>query len=831
MVHYSYGHILIIVRKILTYKLLIIGFLITTNAVFGQEALKIMPLGNSITFDSNVSDITNPRLAGDRIAYRYKLYQLLTNEGYTFDFVGNRNGGFFHFPDGNNAGFPGIETSGLLELIRTGYNNVDDRYEITPYPANYLEKYKPDIILLHIGTNGLENSTDAENFKNDVDQILDEIDLIEATHNMQIPVFLAKIINRTPYHSPTSTYNYKLGQLASSRSNDIIDVVDMENGAGIVYSIEPNGDMADTWHPNNGGYEKMAQEWFDAMEDYNFRAPVVSQIPNQHINEQETFDTIYLDDYVFDPQERDDEMTWQIVNSTFVNLNHQILPDRKLVITINDPQWNGTESLTIRAIDPSKGGQQYHSNQVEVSFTVDFVNDVPLITGQFPVTISEDSNYTITFDDLKVEDADNVYPDDFSLDIETGDHYTLIDNTIIPDENFFGNITVPVRIYDGLAFSNYFDFNVTVEAVNDVPLITGQSHVATYEDEAFVVPFDALNVADIDNTYPEDFAIFIEDGENYMLKGDTIVPDENYFGDLYIPVTVFDGIDYSDNYTLSASVLSVNDRPLLHWPQSIFNEDTAINVYLSTSDADGDEDISVSFIERPSWLFYARADMRLYGTPKYEDVGKHEATFRLSDGKTSYDTSFTIEVIHINDPPIIVNTVDSLKTNMNEELTITLSDLIVEDNDNIYPDDFELLLLIGENYQISDIDNKTIRPDLNFTGFLKVKTMVNDGMDNSNVKEIDVKVLLKSDVKEISNSLEVRVFPNPVKDHFVIQSQQPIENIELYSLLGDKKYHFGTQNKKRTHQINVTSYPSGVYILKIYFTTKDTFTTKIIINE
>ena len=816
-------------RRLPTHRVLILCFLILSNISFAQEALKIMPLGNSITFDSNVSDLTTPRLAGERIAYRYKLYQLLIQEGYTFDFVGNRNAGFFHFPDGDNAGFPGIETSGLLELIRTGYNDVEKKYEISP--GNYLAKYKPDIILLHIGTNGLQDNTDAENFKNDVNEILNEVDAIESTYSMEIPVFLAKIINRSTYHSPTHTYNDKLGLLAANRSGDILKVVDMENGAGIDYDLEPNGDMADTWHPGNSGYEKMAQEWFEAMEQYNFRAPVVSQVPSQQINEQQIFDTIFLDDYVFDPQERDDEISWHIVSSTFTSLSYQIITGRKLIVTIDNPQWNGTEALTLQASDPMKGGQKYYSDEVEISFTVNFINDTAIITEQVPVSIPEDASYTLSFDDLLVQDADNVYPDDFTLHIESGENYTLLGNTVTPDENFHGDITIPVRVHDGTVYSDYFSFIISVDPVNDVPVITGQNVISTYEDSEFAIGFEHLKVYDVDNLYPEDFSLILDTGANYTLNQNTVVPDENFFGTLEIPVTVSDGQDNSNTFMLSASVLSVNDEPVLNLPQTSFDEDTAINMYLTTWDADGDEDISVSLVERPSWLFYVRSEMRLYGTPRYEDVGEHEATFKLSDGKTSYDTSFILEVIHVNDPPVIEKPLDSLKTNMNEELTISLSDLIVKDSDNVYPDDFNLVLLTGNHYQISDTDGTTIKPDLNFTGYLKVKTMVNDGIDNSDVKEIDVKVLLTNDINELENKARVNVYPNPVSDYINIESRQPFESIELFSLLGGLEYRFADHNKTLTHQINATNYRAGVYILKVHFTNKESFVKKILIKK
>jgi len=47
-------------------------------------ANKIMPLGDSITWDDRIEAGGDNRDDGDRIAYRFRLWQLLTYEGYVF---------------------------------------------------------------------------------------------------------------------------------------------------------------------------------------------------------------------------------------------------------------------------------------------------------------------------------------------------------------------------------------------------------------------------------------------------------------------------------------------------------------------------------------------------------------------------------------------------------------------------------------------------------------------------------------------------------------------------------------------------------------------------
>jgi hypothetical protein len=113
------------------------------------------------------------------------------------------------------------------------------------------------------------------------------------------------------------------------------------------------------------------------------------------------------------------------------------------------------------------------SAYVEQPFTikVNQVNDPPVITGQNAVSTDEDVPFTIVPADLIVVDVDNVYPDDFTLTVKGGSKYTFSGNTITPDENYNGTLTVPIDLSDG-EFTVSFDLSVTVNAVDDPPVFT-----------------------------------------------------------------------------------------------------------------------------------------------------------------------------------------------------------------------------------------------------------------------------------------------------------------------------------------------------------------------
>jgi hypothetical protein len=70
-------------------------------------------------------------------------------------------------------------------------------------------------------------------------------------------------------------------------------------------------------------------------------------------------------------------------------------------------------------------------------------------------------------------------------------------NTIIPDENFIGNLTVPVFVDDGEAEnsqSNTFGLLVTVIPVNDTPVMDSIADTSTNEDTPLTITVSSSDV-------------------------------------------------------------------------------------------------------------------------------------------------------------------------------------------------------------------------------------------------------------------------------------------------------------------------------------------------
>jgi lysophospholipase L1-like esterase len=197
--------------------------------------VKIMPLGDSITYGIGSTNSNG---------YRKPLYQALAAADCNFDFVGSQTNG--DFPDPNHEGHPGWQA-----------DTVGTDSDILGQVYNWLTANPTDIVLLHIGTNDI--TVGGQN-ANEISHILDRID----DFSTDIKVILALIINRTddPNKAQATTqFNIDVNNMAQNRiaAGDDIVVVDME------HALNYATDMADSLHPNDTGYGKMANVWYNAL--------------------------------------------------------------------------------------------------------------------------------------------------------------------------------------------------------------------------------------------------------------------------------------------------------------------------------------------------------------------------------------------------------------------------------------------------------------------------------------------------------------------------------------------------------------------------------------
>ena len=203
-----------------------------TAAQAAVPKLRVMPLGDSITWGSGSSNGSG---------YRGPLWNALTARGYGagLDFVGSQFGGTM--PDPDNEGHPGwwIDT---IQGIAT----------------QVVSQYRPNVVLLHIGTNDMNGNGDVANAPARLSALIDQI--LAAAPDATVEV--AQIIRSAnpDYQARIAAYNAAIPGVVQAKRNagKHVRLVDM--------SAVTNADLPDSVHPNDAGYQKMSAAWDAAVQ-------------------------------------------------------------------------------------------------------------------------------------------------------------------------------------------------------------------------------------------------------------------------------------------------------------------------------------------------------------------------------------------------------------------------------------------------------------------------------------------------------------------------------------------------------------------------------------
>lgn len=243
---------------------------ITALTCVAPLPVKIMPLGDSITH--GVLDRSDPNNV--EAGYRYFLYKKLKDNGYSVDFVGSLRGGPADLDDKDHEGHKGW---GI------GFYTVPN-----PIPSiarlidTWLINHKPDIILMMLGTNDMVEPSVQPDLLSAPDRLNSLIDKIIATSPnthiiiSTIPPFASQDVNV----NRIDPYNEGLIRIINNKRSEgkKVSLVDIRN------LIIPATDLVDGVHPNNIGYEKIANSFYNELvkllsNGISSPAPVKSPIP------------------------------------------------------------------------------------------------------------------------------------------------------------------------------------------------------------------------------------------------------------------------------------------------------------------------------------------------------------------------------------------------------------------------------------------------------------------------------------------------------------------------------------------------------------------------
>ncbi|MBE0370359.1 Ig-like domain-containing protein [Pseudoalteromonas aurantia] len=135
-----------------------------------------------------------------------------------------------------------------------------------------------------------------------------------------------------------------------------------------------------------------------------------------------------------------------------------------------------------------KSGAQ---SSAQVNMTVLKENkSAPVIIGQKPLFMDEDTTLELTLDHINYTDSDSLHGD-IVLELAEGENYTLNGLSLTPKQHFSGELFVPVTLFDAKHRSLEYMLLITVNDVNDSPQ-AGQILLESVKDEKFTLFMSAM---------------------------------------------------------------------------------------------------------------------------------------------------------------------------------------------------------------------------------------------------------------------------------------------------------------------------------------------------
>ncbi|MCK5561325.1 MAG: putative Ig domain-containing protein, partial [Thermoplasmata archaeon] len=239
-----------------------------------------------------------------------------------------------------------------------------------------------------------------------------------------------------------------------------------------------------------------------------------------------------------------------------------------------------------------------------------------------------------------------------------------------PTNNNIGSYWVNVTVTDLNNGADSHNFTLTVQNVNDPPIITTPNNTTAFEDVFYSVDYDAT---DIDPTGDSIFWNYSTNATwlNFnkltgLLYG---TPTDNDIGTYWVNITVTDNKNGLNSTNFTLVVNNVNDLPLIITSNVLTaTEEVPYSVDYDALDPDLGDILTWELNTTAIWLSIDPSTGLLSGTPMNDDVGDWQVNVSVTDGQ-SYDlTSFILKVENVNDLPEIIT--EDVTTAYEEELYI-----------------------------------------------------------------------------------------------------------------------------------------------------------------
>ena len=513
-------------------------------------------------------------------------------------------------------------------------------------------------------------------------------------------------------------------------------------------------------------------------------APVLDTIPSLAADEDST---IFLKieewyDFVNDVDDLDSTLLWTINQG---NHSAASLMEDSLMI-VPDLNWFGIDTLKVIVSD----GRMSDTTDLLVEFKS--VNDFPEFSQITDTSLLEDDTLFISLNE-------------FIYDVETSD----------------GNLVIEA-FEAGQSQGKAFNSN---GMRNHKRAITPGKEID-------------LNVATINSDFPSSQKIILRSSTSeFSLSQDSIaveIDESTHIVSIYgtpnfytEPISILfyvydDSLDY-DSISVDIGIEPVNDKPeLKQIPMISFREDSTYNIYLSQWDSlvydveepdsilewsfetGGNVEVQYDIEQR---LLTLMAGPNLYCT----DV----MTAVVSDQEGLSDTVWIdIEVLQVNDPPLIDSSLFSIHYYQNDTVIFNLDDFVTDVDNDV--GSLVWNFNIGDSLNYSFIDSTRIlqlwaQPD--WFGLDSIIATVSDSLDSS-----DTQMLYVTVIDSTPPSFEIGIFQNVLISKWIdvnIYPSEKLSDIPLVTFDGDTgeleprqsstgfSYYYSTYQIEKTGEIQI----------------------------
>lgn len=399
--------------------------------------------------------------------------------------------------------------------------------------------------------------------------------------------------------------------------------------------------------------------------------------------------------------------------------------------------------------------------------------------------------------------------------------------TVTPPANFFGDLILSVTATDDtLTVSK--EFNISFAQVNQAPVINSINSIYFMKNTARMV---LLGINDRE-TAADDLAVTVTASPETAMQqyiyndGDvTIIPAAEQVTDFAVTVSVSDG-EHTTTHQFTMVYKATNSLPMLETINSVtILEDATTQVTFSPYDADAEDELTVT-VETSNQALVGESNLNLTPvtgvsgtsrgltiTPVANQSGLCDITVFANDGFKSTAQQFTLEVIPVNDAPVL-DAIDAQTMDNNQELNIALG---VADIDsyvftfNAESTNANLAFEVNDNMLTVSVLNS-------YYGETSFTVSVADDSLATATQAVQLTVNNASTVPTVGG-LSLDVYPNPTSSELFVNLGDRVvgtATISMYSVNGQKLWSRTlTSSSAQLQRFDIKAMPAGIYVVEL----------------